>query len=96
MHRKLKKAPIWNQKLVKRGPNVGFECWPTFKTSHCVHGIPLVCFLGQVTAPPPQQGGGGAYYCPCKAGGFQGGIKAGVIDIVNFGHRDDSPTFGGS
>ena len=29
-------------KTCQKGPKLGFEYWPTSKTLHCVHGIPLV------------------------------------------------------
>ena len=41
IERKLEKNPSWNKKLVERGQNCGFHYLLTYKTLHCVHGIPL-------------------------------------------------------
>ena len=40
MHRKLKKPSI-EQKTCGNGPTLGFEYLLTYKTLHCMHGIPV-------------------------------------------------------
>ena len=56
MHRKLKKKTQHGTKTCQKGPKEGSEYLLTSKTSHCVHGIPII-------APTPGQcldkGGGG-------------------------------------
>ena len=49
-------------KTCQKGPKVGSQYLLTFKTSHCVHGIP------QVTVPP--MGGGGHGGGDCKGWGI--------------------------
>ena len=50
MHRNLKKKPNMEPKTCQKGPKVGSEYWPTFKTSHCVR---TACALRAWHSPSP-------------------------------------------
>ena len=39
MHRKLKKKPSMEPKTCQKGPKIGSEYWPTFKTAYCMRTV---------------------------------------------------------